>query len=41
MREKGSIQGLEMKKVKIVGSLCDRISSKASCEGEDVYFTQH
>lgn len=39
--EQDSIQGLGMKKVKIVGSLCDRISSKPSCEGNDMYFIQH
>ena len=27
-------------KAKIVGSLCGRISSKASCEGNDMYFIQ-
>lgn len=33
--------GLGNEKVKIVGSLCDRISSKASCEGKDMHFVQH
>lgn len=33
--------GLENETVKIVGSRCDRISSKASCEENDMYFTQH
>lgn len=31
---------MEEKKSEIVGSLCDSISSKASCEGNDMYFIQ-